>query len=192
MARMKTQAGFTIVEVMVAAAILMTGVLGTLAMLDTANKRSKSSANRQAAVALTRDLAEAAREIPYRDVANATIVSRLQQNDNLRGNASATAWRIQRGPATFTVRASVCAVDDPSDGSGSHAEGGFCAGGKPGGTTDANAADYRIVTVTASWSDGGATKSVEEHVLVSSGSKDRPGVDSIAMLSPSSPTITSA
>ena len=48
MKRVRGQAGFTMVEVMVAASILMVGVLGTLAMLDAVSKRSRTAANRQA------------------------------------------------------------------------------------------------------------------------------------------------
>jgi type II secretory pathway pseudopilin PulG len=190
MKRVRGQAGFTMVEVMVAASILMVGVLGTLTMLDAVSKRTRTAANRQAGVGLVRDIVEAARQQPFRQVTTGTIVSRLQQNANLRGNGSTTHWRIERGNATFTVKATVCGVDDPADGMGSHSGGGFCPGPKPPGTVDANPLDYKIVTATATWSEGNSSKSVEEHALMTSGGRDRPGVATLTLTSPGSPDIT--
>ena len=178
------------VEVMVAASILMVGALGTLTMLDAVSKRSRTAANRQAGVALVRDIVEAARQMRFRQVTSSTIVSQLQQNANLRGNGSTTKWQIKRGNATFSVTATVCGVDDPSDGSGSHAAGGFCANAGPTGTIDANPIDFKLITAKATWSEDKKSKSVEEHVLMTSGGKDRPGVDTLTLTSPASPDIT--
>jgi hypothetical protein len=178
------------VEVMIAASILMVGVLGTLTMFDAVSTRSRTAANRQAGVGLVRDVVEAARQLPFRQVISSTIVSRLQQNANLRGNGSTTKWRIERGNATFTVKATVCGVDDPADGMGSHSDGGFCPGAKAPGTVDANPLDYKVVTATASWSEGSSTKSVSEHALMTSGGRDRPGVATLTLTSPASPDIT--
>ena len=191
MTRARSQTGFTIVEVMVAATVLMVGVLGTLTMMDTAIKRTKTAGNRQAAVEIVRDIAESVRQIPYRDVESSTIVERLQENGSLRGNGDTSDWRIERDKVSFAVSATVCAVDDPTDGTGSHAAGGFCPGTKPAGTADANAADYKMVTVSATWKEGGGTKTVKETVLSSSGGRDRPGMASLSLTSPSSETITS-
>ena len=190
MKRVTGQAGFTMVEVMVAASILMIGVLGTLTMLDAVSRSTRTAANRQAAVGLARDVVEAARQLPFRQVTSSTIVSRLQQNSNLRGNGSTTKWQIKRGSATFTMKATVCGVDDPSDGSGSHAAGGFCPTAGATGATDANPVDFKLVTATATWSENKGTKSVSEHVLMTSGGKDRPGVESLTLTSPASPEIT--
>ena len=190
MKRVRCQAGFTMVEVMVAASILMVGVLGTLTMLDAVSKRSRTAANRQAGTGLVRDIVEAARQLPFRQVTSSSIVSRLQQNANLRGNGSTTKWQITRGSATFTVTVAVCGVDDPSDGSGSHASGGFCSSAGADGTTDANPIDFKLITATAKWSEDKNTKSVAEHVLMTSGGRDRPSVESLTLTSPASPEIT--
>ena len=191
MTRARGQGGFTIVEVMVAATILMVGILGTLAMLNAATQQSRTTANRQAGVGLTRDIVEVVRQLPYRQVENGTIVQRLQENPNLTGNGSATEWQIKRGQATFEVRVSICGIDDPADGTGSHAGGGYCPGSAaPAGTQDANPVDYKVVTATASWREAGADKSVKEQVLITSGGRDRPGVEDISLTSPASPEIT--
>ena len=191
MARVRGQAGFTIVETMVAATILMIGLLGTLAMLDAVGKRSRSAGNRQMGVGIARDVVEAARQLPFRQLENGTIVPRLQENDNLRGNGNPNSWQISRAKETFTVRATVCAVDDPADGMGARTGAQFCPDVGAAGATDANPMDYKLVTATVSWSEGSGSKSIEEHVLVSSGGRDRPGVETLDMTSPASDVITS-
>ncbi|MEA2274658.1 MAG: hypothetical protein QOI98_3366, partial [Solirubrobacteraceae bacterium] len=62
---------------------------------------------------------------------------------------STTAWEITRNGTTFTITASVCAVDDPNDGSqSSHpSSSNFCSD-SPAGTGDSNGDDYRRVTLT--------------------------------------------
>ena len=46
---------------MVAVVVLLVGALGTLAMLDTANKRARGAADRQNGTAIARQVVEAAR-----------------------------------------------------------------------------------------------------------------------------------
>ena len=55
------QRGFTIVEVMVAMAILLVGLLGTVAMIDGANATTASTRGREGATNLARELVEASR-----------------------------------------------------------------------------------------------------------------------------------
>ena len=64
MRRLTQDRGFTIIEMMVAVTVLLIGALGTLAMLDMANKRSRSASDRQNAVAIGRQVLEAAKSIP--------------------------------------------------------------------------------------------------------------------------------
>ncbi len=100
---------------------------------------------------LARDIVEAARQLPFRQVTSSSIVSRLQQNANLRGNGSTTKWRIERGNATFTVKATVCGIDDPADGIRVRTPTVVTAPARRlAGTTDANPIDYKVVTATAS------------------------------------------
>src|SRR5688500_556021 len=118
MRRLTHERGFTIVEMMFAVVVLLVGGLGTVAMLDTANQRSRAAEDRQNATALTRQVVEAAKAISYRDVAPASIVSRLQEDQALAG-VSADPWRIERENTTFTVAVEVCWLDEPADGLGS-------------------------------------------------------------------------
>ena len=125
MRRLNQERGFTIVEMMVAVVVLLVGALGTLAMLDTANKRSRGASDRQNGTAVARQVVEAAKSVPYRDVAPGSIVSTLRQDAAIAG-ISASPWRIERDNTVFTIQVEVCWLDEPADGLGSRAPGNFC------------------------------------------------------------------
>src|SRR4051812_21080682 len=72
------QRGFTIVEVMVAAALLLTGLVGTLTMLQGASNTTTTTKAREQGIGLQRELLEAARGIPYEQLVPTSIVSRVQ------------------------------------------------------------------------------------------------------------------
>jgi Tfp pilus assembly protein PilV len=190
MRRLTQERGFTIVEMMVAALVVLTGALGTMAMLDTANKRSRGAADRQTGTALARQVLEAAKSVPYRDVAPASIVSRLRE-DVAVGGISASPWQVERDNTTFTLEVDVCWLDDPADGLGSRAAGNFCAGSGTGGTEDGNAIDHKRVVVVASWENSSGEGSARQSTLISArGGLDAPGVSSIQLTSPTASPIT--
>jgi type II secretory pathway pseudopilin PulG len=141
--------GFTLVEAVVAMAVILVGVLGTLALLDRASAQSSQAKARQTANALIRDIVETSQGVQYTQLTTATIKTALQANgfpDDLP--ATSGTWEIKRNGITFTMAVSACIVDDPRDGQGTHAAGaGFCAD-SPSGTGDANGDDYRRVTLT--------------------------------------------
>ena len=190
MRRLTEERGFTIVEAMVAAVILLVGALGTLAMLDTANKRGRSAADRQNGTALARQVLEASKSIPYRDLAPGTIVATLRQDEALAG-VSANPWRIERDNTTFTIQVEVCWLDERADGLGSRAPGNFCAGSGTGGTQDGNSIDHKRVTVVTSWdNDAGAGNSRQSTLVSARGGIDAPGVSSVRLVSPAASPIT--
>ncbi len=190
MRRLTEERAFTIVETMVAAAILLVGALGTLAMLDTANQRGRGAADRQNATAVARQVLEAAKSVPYRDVAPGTIISTLRQDDALAG-VSANPWRIARDNTTFTIQVEVCWLDEPADGLGSRAPGHFCAGSGTGGTADGNSIDHKRVTVVTSWdNEAGAGSSRQSTLISARGGIDAPGVASVRLTSPAASPIT--
>lgn len=192
MRTLNAERGFTIVEMMVAVAILLGGALATLAMLDTVSERTRSAADRQKATALAREVVEAAKSIPYREVLAATLEGRLREDASIAGD-SGSAWRVQRDGTTFTVSAETCWLDEPADGLGSRQAGGFCDGAGAGGTDDLNAIDLKQVTVSVSWRNGSGRGSVRQSTLISSrGGTDAPAVQSIQMTSPVDPLITSS
>jgi prepilin-type N-terminal cleavage/methylation domain-containing protein len=190
MRRLTPERGFTIVEMMFAVVVLLVGALGTVAMLDTANKRSRSAEDRQNATALTRQVVEAAKGIPYRDLADGTVVSRLREDEALAG-VSASPWRVERDNTTFTIEVELCWLDEPADGLGSRAPGNFCPGTPAGGTADGNSIDHKRVTVVTSWDNSSGKGSARQATLVSArGGLDAPGVTAVRLVTPIASPIT--
>jgi prepilin-type N-terminal cleavage/methylation domain-containing protein len=190
MRRLTQERGFTIVEMMIAVVVLLVGALGTMAMLDTANKRSRGAEDRQNATALTRQVVEAAKAIPYRDLAEGSVVSRLREEDALAG-VSGDPWRIERANTTFTVEVDLCWLDERADGLGSRAAGNFCPGTPAGGTADGNSIDHKRVTVITSWDNSSGSGSARQTTLVSArGGIDAPGVTAVGLTTPIASPIT--
>lgn len=126
-----SEAGFTLVETMVAAAVLLTGMLGVLTMLGQAATATYSTKAREQGVAVQRELIEAARGIPYDQLSPNTVAQRVQQTPGTGlGDASTdTGWTIRRRGVTYAVSIGVCSVDDPADGQGTKDGSTFCATG---------------------------------------------------------------
>lgn len=191
MRRLTQERGFTIVEMMVAASVLLIGALGTLAMLDTANRRARSASDRQNATAVARQVVEAAKSVPFRDIAPASMVTTLRQDSAITG-VSGSPWRIERDNTLYTLQVDVCWLDERADGLGSRAPGNFCPGSGTGGTADGNSIDHKRVTVAVSWDTDAGKGSVRQSTLVSArGGIDAPGVVSVQLTSPTSSPITS-
>lgn len=129
------QEGFTLVEVMMAATVLLLGVLGVGAMLGQAATATWSTKAREGAVALQREIVETAHAIPYDELTTTGIVPRVQAHPSagLADSAPGGGWTIRRRGITYTVSLGVCSVDDPADGVGVHVPASFCASG--GGVT---------------------------------------------------------
>ena len=190
MQRLNQEHGFTIVEMMVAVVVLLVGALGTLAMLDGANKRARGAQDRQNATAVARQVLEAAKGVPYRDVTPGAIESTLREDDALAG-IDGDPWRIERDNTTFTVQVDVCYLDEPSDGLGSRAPGNFCPGTPAGGTQDGNSIDHKRVTAVTSWNnDAGAGSSRQSTLVSARGGIDAPRVTAVQLTSPAASPIT--
>src|SRR5258705_449389 len=69
--RADDESGFTIIEVMVAIFILLIGVLGAVTLTNTANAITNNNKAREGATNLSREIAEAARQVDY-DKLNST------------------------------------------------------------------------------------------------------------------------
>lgn len=186
----REEQGFTIVEMMVAVVILLTGALGTMVVLDTASHKTRSADDRQEATALAREVVEAAKAIPYRQLTPDTLVARLREDSDIAGT-SGSPWRVEREGTTFGVDATACSVDEPADGFGSHAGGSFCTGATAGGSSDRNPVDFKRVTVVVTWSNGTGRGTVRQATLVSaSASGETPAVESVRLTSPLGTPIT--
>jgi len=131
---LRSQDGFTIIEVLVAIVILVVGLLGTADILLRADRSTVSSQAREGGVALQRELVESARNIPFTQLSQASVVPTIR---NMPGFTSSTVgasgWQIKRRGITYTMAIGVCAVDDPSDGTGA-SDPDTCADGSGGST----------------------------------------------------------
>jgi prepilin-type N-terminal cleavage/methylation domain-containing protein len=196
--RLASEQGFTLVELMVAAMVLVIGVLGVITLLDHANRATTRTKHREAGISLARELIEASRAVPYPSLIPADFVSSLQAQPGLDDIEGGGSWTVQRRNTTYTITADVCSVDDntiTSDGLGDHTGGFYCAGQPElaGGATptDKNPDDYKRVAINVTWQDGAATRTVrQEAVLNNPGSAFAPAIKTLTM-TPASPITSS-
>lgn len=162
---LRNERGFTLIEVMVTILILVVGIGGAVAMIDGANARTLITKERDAANALTREVIEAARSVPYRQLNPTSATAQLKSVPGLEDSTPlTTAWTVTRRRQTYTIALTVCSVDDDQDGYGDTSAGNSCGGG--GGTTDRNPDDYKRVKVDVSWKRGSTTRKVTHAGIV--------------------------
>ena len=155
--------GFTIVEGMIATVVLVVGLLGVLAMLTGALRGTTANNARVAATNLSRELVEATRALGYNDMTDALVQTRLQE----RGFGSGSPWTIVRRGVTYTVTASSCTFDDPTDGIASTPPPQLCTPAATGTAGDPNGEDFRRTTFNIAWNEpGGATRLLKQTTLV--------------------------
>jgi prepilin-type N-terminal cleavage/methylation domain-containing protein len=103
--RAGSEDGFTLVEVVVAAFILLVGVLGVLTLLNTASQNTYKTKVRDGGLSLAREVIEASRAVPYPDLSQTTVLAQLQAQPGLEDANGGTVWQIQRRGITYTVSA---------------------------------------------------------------------------------------
>ena len=188
--RWRAESGFTIVEVLAAASVLIVGMLGTVAMLDGASARTVAITARDAATGLQRELVERSRSIPYPQLTTASLPGQLQALPGLEDASPAPGYQVRRRGFTFTIVLSVCTRDDPKDGLGVH-DASFCAG-SPAGTQDRNADDYKLVSTDVSWAEVRAHGRARQQTIVNNrGNAAGPGICSISLNAGTNNVITS-
>jgi type IV pilus modification protein PilV len=170
LAAARDEAGFTIIEVMVAALILTIGLLGTLKMLDTANATAGVSQSRSQANAIARQIVETTRSLQYSQLTSASAVENtLKATAALADDdTSDSIWTIRQRSTTYTVSVfTLCTVDDGMDLYGDHSGGSYCSDSTTQGTDDANPDDYKRLTIRLSWKDpAGVSRSVRQTTLI--------------------------
>ena len=173
--RLRAEDGFLLVEVLVAAIILVVGLLATFIALDVTVQTSFLTRAREGGVTLAREITDDARSIPFSQLSSATIVSSLQQMPGLADQGSGSTWQIIRRGVTYTVTVSESSTNDSKDGTGGLA--------------------VKQVTAVVQWTIGAQTRSVQEVATMSSaGQQLGLATSAIEMVSPSvstQPTITS-
>lgn len=152
------EAGFSLVELMVASLVLIVGMLGVLTMLTGALGTTATSNKRVAATNLARELVETTRGLDY-DVLDA-VTTQLQA----RGLGSGSPWTIERRNVTYTVTSAECAFDDPADGYAATAPENACNANAAG--TDRNGDDFRRVRFAITWNDGGTSRTLGQTTLI--------------------------
>ena len=127
------EAGYTIVEVMVAIVILVFGVLGTLVLVQGGQASTSRTVAREQGTNLARDLLERSRQAAYADVtvstAPQTLRATLPASDGataVTGSPPLSTFQVTRRNVVYTVTVFACSIDDPSDGVG-QGNATFCA-----------------------------------------------------------------
>src|SRR4028118_2225555 len=115
----RAEDGFTLIEVLVAAAVLMIGVLGSMALYDRANKTTVENRAREGATNHAREVTEAARAVQYDRIEPSTLQGIIAAQPGLQdANAGTPAFEIQRRGFTYLVALESCIMDDPRAGGG--------------------------------------------------------------------------
>src|SRR5947209_15800255 len=137
--------GFTLIEVMVAVLVLVSGLLTLLAMVDVSNKTTATNRVRQESDSLAREVIENARQLGYSQLVTSTLAAALAPQVP-GATLSGTKLLVARNGYTFPVSFNACSLDDPRDGYGSHAStpvsgGASCSDVGTTATTDTNTDD---------------------------------------------------
>lgn len=187
------EAGFTLVEVTVALAILLVGVLGTVSLVDGAGQATSDNRAREGATNLSREILEVVRSVRYSELTESGIRGALGGRASLADSSTAAGYTIGRRGTTYTITVSACSTDDPKDGLGAHPSTvAFCADSTTTGTRDRNADDYRRVAITVAWSAGGREKRSRQNTVVTNPAGGLgPTVTGLVQTSPSQSPITS-
>jgi type II secretory pathway pseudopilin PulG len=166
--------GFTLVETLVAAVVLATGLLGLLGLLDTSVKASAATHQREGATNLARQILEDARGIPFAQLSPGSTESQLQALPGLKNEGAGATWQLVRSKTVYTITLKECSIDDGKGGEwGVHTnafgENPFCKdagekewkeGEKPG--PDPQPEDLKRITVDVKWTARGRTPDVRE------------------------------
>jgi hypothetical protein len=157
------------VELMVAALVLLIGMLSVVSMLQGGLDKSARNNQRVTATNLARELLEATRGLDYDLLNTASIRTELQKLPSM-GTGSAP-WVITRRSIGFSVDVSSCVVDDPADKLSTDVPAApNVACPRDGLTTndnkDPNGDDFRRVTFTITWGPSTKPRSVTQSSLI--------------------------
>ncbi len=151
--RLRDSPGFSLVEVLVAALVLMVGAGAAFSLIESANRSVSFNSARVGATNLGRELSEYAKTTDYDLLQPSQVVAALRQHASIAGTLSGANWTIERRGVTYTVATSVCTFDDPKDGLAAIPPANPCPqpAAVAGAPTEINPDDFRRVTHTLSW-----------------------------------------
>jgi len=181
------QRGFTLIEVLVAITLLVIGVLGTMALVDSSNAQSSQTTQRGGATNLARETIEGGRSIPYAQLKPVSVVSQLQTLPGLANASPGGSWTVKRRGVTYSLTVTLCSVDDPKDGYGSHAGATYCPDSTSTGTADPQPEDLKRLMVDVAWTRNGREQAVRQAALIASEGGGGPAITALVALAPSGP-----
>ncbi len=165
--RVPDQSGFSLVEVLVAAVILVLGATAAFSLIDSANRSISANSARSGGTNLARELTEYARATDYDLLQDDQVVAALRARASVQGTLSGGTWTIERRNVVYTVDASACTFDDPKDGLAATPPDDACpAAVAVNALNDLNPDDFRRVTITLTWSVRGRPGTSEQTAAV--------------------------
>jgi len=186
--RISEQGGFTIVEVLVAAVVLVVGLGALLQLLVTASHTTTTTRLRQVETSLAREVLEDSRELAATELTQTAIASALASavpQATLSGSNLVVTRAVSSGnPTTFNISFTVCDLDAPSDGYGNHGSpppsgGAWCPDVGASATQDSNPSDYKRVSVTVTPRDR-STPAIAQTILIYSRPVNGPAVSCLS------------
>lgn len=174
-------AGFSLVEVLMAMFVLLVGLLSLMMLIDVGNRTTATNRARQSATSLARDVIENARNLPYGQLTQSGVAAVLQPLIVGSTVSNGSNLTVTRQPYTFTVTFTVCSMDDPADGLGNHdgapASGGvWCSDVAAEGGADSQPDDYKRFSVTVTPAAPYSSHPVQETTLIPSSGINGPSV----------------
>ena len=168
MTRLRDSSGFSLIEVMISALIVLIGAGAAFALIDSANRAVSSNSARIGATNLSRELSEYARGVDYDRLQAGQVVPALRQHASITGTLNGGVWNVERRGVTYTIAATVCTFDDPKDGLSATPPANPCAAAAPvaGAPTEVNPDDFRKVTFTMSWTARGRSGKTTQSALI--------------------------
>jgi len=191
-ANLRSQHGFTLIEVMVTMTILLVGLAGAVTLINGANAITVKTKQREAATNVQRELIEAVRSVPYVQLTPNGVASALEARPGLEDSTpDDAAWTVQRRQTTYTVELTVCSVDDAQDGFGDHSSGIYC-GSQTAGTADTAPDDFKRVIVDLEWTRAGVVSTSRQATIVTNPSNEAGPQIVTLTRAPSSEEITTS
>jgi prepilin-type N-terminal cleavage/methylation domain-containing protein len=166
--RLRDSSGFSLVEVMIAALILVVGAGAAFSLIDSANRAVTSNSARVGATNLARELTEYARTTDYDLLQPTQVVAALRKHSSIAGTLSGGTWTIERRGVTYTIATSVCTFDDPKDGLAATPPANACPtpAAVAGAPAEINPDDFRRVTYAMTWKARGRSGKMSQSALV--------------------------
>jgi Tfp pilus assembly protein PilV len=182
--RPASEGGFTLFEVLIAAVVLVVGLMGLFGLLETSLKATVATRAREGATNLARQVLEEAREIPYAQLDPSSITTELQERQALKDASAAAGWQVVQRGITYTVTVSECSIDDPKDGYGVHENGlkenPFCADSTTTATTDSQPEDLKRIVTAVTWTANGRKPEVRQTETLSAAG-EAPGLNATGL-----------